>query len=75
VTSIDVRDIRELEREGRVPIAFHCLPGILEFWLNPASPYREPVLAEESALYSFVPALNAGRASPSRTKTAVSAPE
>ncbi len=37
---------RELEREGRVPGAFHCPRGMLEFWIDPASPYHKPVFAE-----------------------------
>ena len=40
------RDPRELEREGRVPGAFHCPRGMLEFWIDPASPYHKPVFAE-----------------------------
>jgi rhodanese-related sulfurtransferase len=39
VTFVDLRDIRELKREGRIPGAFHCPRGMLEFWLDPESPY------------------------------------
>lgn len=42
VTFVDLRDIRELEREGRIPGAFHCPRGMLEFWLDPTSPYAKP---------------------------------
>ena len=42
VQFVDIRDIRELEREGRVPGAFHCPRGMLEFWIDPASPYAKP---------------------------------
>lgn len=42
VTFVDLRDIRELKREGRVPGALHCPRGMLEFWLDPASPYAKP---------------------------------
>ena len=38
-------DIRELEREGRIPGAFHAPRGMLEFWFDPASPYHKPALA------------------------------
>ena len=38
VTFVDVRDPRELEREGRIPGAFHCPRGMLEFWIDPTSP-------------------------------------
>jgi rhodanese-related sulfurtransferase len=46
VVFVDLRDPRELEREGRVPGAFHCPRGMLEFWIDPASPYHKPVFAE-----------------------------
>ncbi len=36
---IDIRDIRELERDGRVENSNHIPRGMLEFWLDPASPY------------------------------------
>jgi rhodanese-related sulfurtransferase len=39
VLVVDVRDIRELEREGRIPGSFNCPRGMLEFWIDPASPY------------------------------------
>ena len=43
---VDLRDRRELEREGRIPGAFHCPRGILEFCIDPESPYHKPVFAE-----------------------------
>lgn len=36
---VDIRDIRELEREGTIPGAFHAPRGMLEFWVDPESPY------------------------------------
>jgi len=36
---VDLRDIRELNRDGRIPGAFHAPRGMLEFWVDPASPY------------------------------------
>jgi len=47
VTFVDIRDVRELEREGRVPGAFHCPRGMLEFWIDPASPYAKPIFQED----------------------------
>lgn len=44
---VDVRDVRELEREGRITGAFHCPRGMLEFWIDPESPYHKPVFAED----------------------------
>ncbi len=45
VQFIDIRDIRELEREGVIPGAFHAPRGMLEFWVDPESPYFKPVFA------------------------------
>lgn len=45
---IDLRDRRELEREGRIPGAFHCPRGMLEFWIDPLSPYHKPIFAENT---------------------------
>src|SRR5262245_13481715 len=44
---VDIRDIRELERDGQVPGAFHCPRGMLEFWIDPGSPYHKPVFAQD----------------------------
>lgn len=46
VVFVDLRDVRELAREGQVPGAFHCPRGMLEFWIDPESPYHKPVFAE-----------------------------
>jgi rhodanese-related sulfurtransferase len=53
VAFIDVRDVRELEREGRVPGAFHCPRGMLEFWIDPDSPYHKPVFAQDKRFVFF----------------------
>ena len=45
VVFVDLRDVRELEREGMIPGAFHCPRGMLEFWLDPDSPYHKPIFA------------------------------
>jgi rhodanese-related sulfurtransferase len=42
---VDLRDVRELEREGMIPGAFHCPRGMLEFWIDPESPYHKEVFA------------------------------
>ncbi|NJM35189.1 MAG: rhodanese-like domain-containing protein [Rhodomicrobium sp.] len=46
VVIVDVRDFRELDRDGRIPGSFHCPRGMLEFWIDPASPYFKPVFGE-----------------------------
>ncbi len=43
---VDLRDRRELERDGRIPGAFHCPRGMLEFWIDPESPYHKPIFSE-----------------------------
>lgn len=50
---VDIRDVRELDREGRIPGAFHCTRGMLEFWIDPASPYHKPVFAEDKRFVFF----------------------
>ena len=45
VVFVDLRDVRELEREGMIPGAFHCPRGMLEFWIDPESPYHKDVFA------------------------------
>jgi rhodanese-related sulfurtransferase len=44
---IDVRDVRELAKTGRIPGAKHCPRGMLEFWIDPQSPYHKPLFAED----------------------------
>lgn len=53
VVLVDIRDPRELEREGRVPGAFHCPRGMLEFWIDPDSPYFKPVFGEDKTFVFF----------------------
>ena len=43
---VDLRDVRELERDGLIRDAFHAPRGMLEFWVDPDSPYYKPVFAE-----------------------------
>jgi rhodanese-related sulfurtransferase len=48
---VDIRDVRELEREGTVPGALLAPRGMLEFWVDPASPYFKPAFGDESKEY------------------------
>jgi rhodanese-related sulfurtransferase len=48
---VDIRDVRELEREGMVPGAVHTPRGMLEFWVDPASPYHKDIFAQEDKTY------------------------
>ena len=45
VLFVDLRDVRELAREGRIPGAMHAPRGMLEFWIDPASPYHREEFA------------------------------
>lgn len=44
---VDLRDIREIQRGGMLPGAFSCPRGMLEFWIDPASPYHKPVFNQD----------------------------
>ena len=46
---IDLRDIRELQRTGKIPGAFSCPRGMLEFWIDPASPYHKEIFNQDKA--------------------------
>ncbi len=53
VVLVDIRDPRELERDGKVPGAFHCTRGMLEFWIDPESPYYKPMFGEDKKFVFF----------------------
>jgi rhodanese-related sulfurtransferase len=53
VVLVDIRDPREGEREGVVPGAFHCTRGMLEFWIDPTSPYYKPKFGEDKTFVFF----------------------
>ena len=45
VVFVDLRDVRELSREGFIPEAFHCPRGMLEFWIDPECMYYKDIFA------------------------------
>ena len=53
VVLVDIRDPREQERDGKVPGAFSCTRGMLEFWIDPASPYYKPAFGEDKKFVFF----------------------
>ena len=59
VVFVDLRDPRELEREGLIPGSFHAPRGMLEFWIDPDSPYHKPVFAEPGNSCFIAPAAGA----------------
>ena len=50
---VDIRDVRELEREGMIPNALHAPRGMLEFWVDPDSPYYKPIFGEGKQLVLY----------------------
>jgi rhodanese-related sulfurtransferase len=50
---VDIRDVRELEREGMIPGAFHAPRGMLEFWVDPESPYYKPVFTQDKTFVLY----------------------
>ena len=50
---LDIRDVRELERDGLIPGARHAPRGMLEFWIDPESPYHKPWLAEDKTFILY----------------------
>jgi rhodanese-related sulfurtransferase len=53
VVFVDVRDVRELEREGVIPGAVHAPRGMLEFWFDPTSPYHREVFTQDKDFVLF----------------------
>jgi rhodanese-related sulfurtransferase len=53
VVFVDLRDVRELDRDGTIPGAFHCPRGMLEFWIDPESPYHKDVFASDKEFIFF----------------------
>ena len=47
VVFVDLRDIRELTREGMIAGAFHAPRGMLEFWIDPDSPYHKDIFGQD----------------------------
>ena len=53
VVFVDLRDPREREREGRIPGAFHCPRGMLEFWVDPSSKYHKDIFSQDKRFVFF----------------------
>ena len=45
VVFVDIRDVRELARDGLIPEAVHAPRGMLEYWVDPDSPYHKEVFS------------------------------
>lgn len=53
VVIVDIRDVRELNRDGRLPGAFHAPRGMLEFWVDPSSPYYKDIFGSGKRFVFF----------------------
>lgn len=53
VVFVDLRDVRELQREGVIPGALHVPRGMIEFWVDPESPYHKEVFASGKRFLLF----------------------
>jgi rhodanese-related sulfurtransferase len=50
---VDLRDVRELDREGMIPGAFHAPRGMIEFWVDPDSPYYKDIFGSGKNFYFY----------------------
>lgn len=53
VQFVDIRDIRELTSDGTIPGSVHAPRGMLEFWVDPESPYFKPIFGEDKLFVLF----------------------
>jgi len=53
VVIVDIRDIRERQRSGYIPGSFHAPRGMIEFWVDPDSPYFKDIFAQEDKTFVF----------------------
>ena len=53
VIIVDIRDIRERQRSGYIPGSLHAPRGMIEFWIDPESPYHKDIFAKEGMKYVF----------------------
>jgi rhodanese-related sulfurtransferase len=47
VVIVDIRDVRERQRSGYIPGSFHAPRGMLEFWIDPESPYFKEIFGQD----------------------------
>ena len=53
VVIVDIRDVRERQRSGYIPGSFHAPRGMIEFWVDPDSPYHKGIFAQSDKRYVF----------------------
>ncbi|MEO0944325.1 MAG: rhodanese-like domain-containing protein [Pseudomonadota bacterium] len=50
---VDIRDVRERQRSGFIPGSFHAPRGMIEFWVDPDSPYHKDIFAQQGKKFVF----------------------
>ena len=50
---IDLRDFREIQRSGKIPRSFSCPRGMLEFWIDPESPYHKDIFSKDKTFVFY----------------------
>ncbi|MEM1432007.1 MAG: rhodanese-like domain-containing protein [Pseudomonadota bacterium] len=53
IVIVDIRDVRERQRTGAIPGSVHAPRGMIEFWVDPDSPYYKEVFGQEDKRYIF----------------------
>lgn len=53
VVIVDIRDVRERQRTGFIPGSVHAPRGMIEFWVDPDSPYFKEVFGQQDKTYLF----------------------
>lgn len=53
VVVVDIRDVRERQRSGYIPGSFHAPRGMIEFWVDPDSPYFKDIFAQGDKKFVF----------------------
>ena len=53
VVLVDLRDVRERQRSGFIPGSFHCPRGMVEFWVDPTSPYFKTIFGEDKTFVFY----------------------
>lgn len=53
VVVVDIRDVRERQRSGFIPNSFHAPRGMIEFWVDPDSPYHKEFFSQKDKKYVF----------------------
>jgi rhodanese-related sulfurtransferase len=53
IVVVDIRDVRERQRSGHIPGSFHAPRGMIEFWVDPDSPYFKDIFVQEDKKFVF----------------------